>query len=164
MLKTLVKNEIPKIGELAPDFEAYDQDGYKVSLKEFRDKILILCFYPQDSISFIKEVCSLRDRYSTFRKKNIVVLGIIKESQKSLCILIEKHDLPFTLISDADKKMQLAYGVRQEKIIYGRKTMITIKKTFIIGPDQKIKYVFNDADHENYAEEILEILEELNSI
>ena len=161
--KTLTKSEMPQAGEKAPQFDSYDQDGKKISLKDFKGKTVVLYFYPKDNTpGCTKEACSLRDRYPSFKKKSVIILGVSKDSQKSHKGFIEKHDLPFILISDIDKKVQEAYGVWQEKNMYGRKVMGTVRTTFIISPEQKIAYVFNKVDCENHAEEVLEKLEELD--
>lgn len=165
MPKTLTKKEMLVVGDKAPDFEALDQDGKKITLKQFKGKNIVLYFYPKDNTpGCTKEACSLRDRYSSFKKKNTVILGVSKDSQKSHTGFIEKYDLPFLLISDADKKVQELYGVWQEKNMYGKKVMGTVRTTFVIRADQKISYVFNKVDCENHAEEVLEKLEELNLI
>lgn len=162
MPKTLIKNTIPEIGEHAPDFETFDEHGKKVSLKQFKGKIVVLYFYPKDNTpSCTKEACSLRDRFSSFKKKNIILIGISKDSQKSHQNFIETYDLPFTLISDRDKKVQELYGVWQEKVMYGRKSFGTVRTTFIISTEQKIACIFDKIDCENHAEEILDKLEEL---
>ena len=164
MPKTLIKKTL-EVGDKAPDFEAFDQDGKKISLKQFKGKTIVLYFYPKDNTpGCTKEACSLRDRYSSFKKKNVVVLGTSKDSQKAHHGFIEKYDLPFTLISDVDKTVQISYNVWQEKVMYGKKVMGTVRTTFIIGPDQKIAHVFNKVDCEHHAEEVLEKLEELNLI
>ena len=160
MPKTLTKNEMLQASINAPDFEAFDQNGHKISLNQFKGKTIILFFYPKDNTpGCTKEACSLKDRYSTFKKNGVVVLGVSKDSQKSHRDFIEKYDLPFTLISDLDKKVQIKYGVWQEKILYGRKTMSAVRTTFIIGPDGKIEYIFDNVDCENHAGEILDKLE-----
>lgn len=165
MTKTLTKTVMSEIGEKAPDFESFDQDGKKISLKQFKGKTVVLYFYPKDNTpGCTKEACSLRDRFSTFKKKNVIILGVSKDSQKSHHGFIEKYNLPFTFISDIDKKVQLAYGVWQEKNMYGKKVMGTVRTTFIIGPDQKVKYIFNKVDCENHAQEVLEKLEELKLV
>ena len=165
MSKTMTKNKMPEVGEKAPDFESLDESGKKITLKQFKDKTVVLYFYPKDSTpGCTKEACSLRDRHSTFKKKNVVILGVSKDSEKSHQGFIEKYDLPFTLISDTDKKVQMAYGVWQEKSLYGRKYMGTVRTTFIISPEQKIAFVFNKIDCPNHAEEILDKLEELDLI
>ena len=165
MPKTLIKNEMPQAGDTAVIFEAFDQEGKRVSLKEFKDKTVILYFYSKDDTpGCTKEACSLRDRFSTFKKKNVVILGVSKDSQKSHQNFSEKYDLPFTLISDTDKKVQMSYGVWQEKTIYGKIVFGSVRTTFIIGADRKIAYVFNKVDCENHAEEILDKLEELKLV
>ena len=165
MPKTLTKDSMPNIGEKAPDFDALDQDGKKITLNQFKGKTIVLYFYPKDSTpGCTKEACSLRDRFSTFKKKDVIILGVSKDSQKSHINFIEKFDLPFALLSDLDKKIQTAYGVWQEKNMYGKKVMGTVRTTFIIGRDQKIEHIFNKIDCENHAEDILEKLEELNLI
>ena len=164
MTKTLNKSLL-EVGDKAPDFTAINQDGNKIPLKDFKGKTVILYFYPKDNTSgCTKEACSLRDRYSSFKKRNIAVIGVSKDSEKSHTSFIEKYDLPFPLISDTDKKVQIAYGVWQEKVMYGRKTMGTVRTTFVISPEQKISYIFNKVDCENHAEEILEKLEEIGLI
>ena len=165
MPNVLIKNKMPEIGEMAPDFESLDEHSKKVSLKQFKGKTIVLYFYLKDNTSdCTKEACNLRDRFSTFKKKNIIILGISKDSQKSHYNFIQKYDLPFTLISDTDKKVQTSYGVWQENIMYGRNITGTVRTTFIIGPEQKIACVFNKVNCENHAEEILEKLEELELI
>ena len=165
MPKTLTKKEMPVVGDKAPDFEALDQDGKRITLKQFKGKTVVLYFYPKDNTpGCTKEACSLRDRYSSFKKKNIVILGVSKDSQKSHLGFIEKYDLPFLLVSDMDKKVMGSYSVWQEKNMYGKKVMGTVRTTFVIGPDQKIVCIFNKVDCENHAEEILEKLEELGLI
>ena len=94
----------------------------------------------------------------------MIILGVSKDSQKSHQGFVEKHDLPFTLLSDTDKKIQMSYGVWQEKNMYGKKVMGTVRTTFVISSDQKIAHVFNKIDCPNHAEEILDKLEELNLI
>ena len=163
MTKTLTKNAMPKAGEKAPDFQGLDQDGKTISLKQFKGKTVVLYFYPKDNTpGCTKEACSLRDRFPSFKKKNVIIVGVSKDSEKSHQGFIDKYDLPFTLISDTDKKVQFAYGVWQEKTMYGKKVMGTVRTTFIISPEQKVVHVFNKVDCENHAEEISEKLEELN--
>ena len=163
MPKTLTKSKMPEVGEKAPDFDSIDQDGKKISLKQFKGKTIVLYFYPKDNTpGCTKEACSLRDRHSTFKKKNVVILGVSKDSENSHQGFIEKYDLPFTLIADTDKKVQMAYDVWQEKSLYGKKYMGTVRTTFIISPEQKIAFVFNKVDCPNHSEEVLEKLEELD--
>ena len=100
----------------------------------------------------------------TFNNGIGMILIVDKKYEKDIISEIEKHDLPFTLISDTDKKVQMAYGVWQEKSLYGRKFMGTVRTTFVISPEQKIAFVFNKIDCPNHAEEILDQLEEIGLI
>lgn len=165
--KTKAKKNLLDVGQTAPDFKSTDQDGKNISLSEFKGKTIILYFYPKDNTpGCTKEACSLRDRYSSFKKNKIIILGISKDSEKSHHGFIDKYELPFTLIADTDKSIQMSYGVWQEKNMYGKMVMGTVRTTYIIGPDQKIIYVFTkkDIDCETHAEQVLDKLEELKLI
>jgi peroxiredoxin Q/BCP len=70
----------------------------------------------------------------------------------------EKYDLPFTLLADTDKKVCEAFGVIKEKNMYGKKVKGIARTTFVIGPDGKIKHVFNNVKADGHAEEVLEYL------
>lgn len=156
-----------EIGNRAPNFNSVDQDGKKVSLSDFKGKTVILYFYPKDNTpGCTKEACSLRDRYSTFKKKKVVVLGVSKDTEASHQKFIDKYDLPFILLADTDKKVQMLYDVWKEKNMYGKKVMGTVRTTFVIGPDGKIKHIFSkkEIDCENHAEDLIEKLEELDLI
>lgn len=161
------QKDIIAVGEICPDFTAIDQSGNQVSLKSFKGKTIVLYFYPKDNTpGCTKEACSIRDRYASFKKKNIIVLGVSKDTEASHQKFIDKYELPFTLLADTDKNLQMSFGVWQEKNMYGKKVMGTVRTTFIIGPSGKIEYVFhkNEIDCEKHAEDVLEKLEELKLI
>jgi len=84
--------------------------------------------------------------------------GISPDTPKAQKKFEEKFDLPFTLLGDADKTVCNAYGVIQEKNMYGKKVMGVARTTFIIGPDGKIKYIFHKVKPEGHAAEVLEYL------
>jgi thioredoxin-dependent peroxiredoxin len=89
-----------------------------------------------------------------------VVLGVSPDTVQAQKKFAEKFDLPFTLVADADKTICNAYGVIQEKNMYGKKVMGVARTTFIIGPDGKIKHIFEKVKPEGHAEEVLEYLKE----
>jgi len=89
-----------------------------------------------------------------------VVLGVSPDTVQAQKKFAEKFDLPFTLIADADKTICNAYGVIQEKNMYGKKVMGVARTTFIIGPDGKIKHIFEKVKPEGHAEEALSWLKE----
>jgi thioredoxin-dependent peroxiredoxin len=84
-----------------------------------------------------------------------VILGISADAPERQKKFEQKYDLPYTLLSDADKKMANAFGVMKEKNMYGNKVMGIERTTFIIGPDGKINHVFHKVKAEGHAEEVL---------
>lgn len=145
-----------KEGDKAPDFKAKDQDGKTVKLKDLKGSRVVLYFYPKDDTpGCTKEACSFRDNYSVFEKKDIKVLGISIDDEKSHRKFIEKFDLPFILLADTDKKIVEDYGVWGEKSMYGRKYMGTHRKTFLIDEKGKIVKIFDKVKVAEHADEVL---------
>lgn len=123
-------------GKKAPDFLLEGSDGIQHSLKEYSGKTVVIFFYPKDNTpGCTKEACGFRDGYSQLAGKNIVLLGVSKDSIASHGRFISSHDLPFTLLSDPDAAMMAAYGAFGEKVMYGKKTTGTIRSTVVVGPD-----------------------------
>ena len=89
-----------------------------------------------------------------------MVLGVSPDTVQAQKKFAEKFDLPFTLVADADKTICNAYGVIQEKNMYGKKVMGVARTTFIIGPDGEIKHIFEKVKPEGHAEEVLSWLKE----
>lgn len=138
-----------------------DQDENKVSLKDFRGKTVVLYFYPRaDTPACTKESCEFRDTDKQIQKAGAVILGISADTPKAQKKFQEKYHLPFTLLADTEKKVINAFGVYKEKNMYGKKVMGIARTTFIIGPDGKIKHVFNKVKPEGHAEQVLEYLKE----
>jgi len=132
-----------------------------VSLKDFRGKTVVLYFYPRaDTPGCTKESCEFRDTDKQIQKAGAVILGISADTPKAQKKFQEKYHLPFTLLADTEKKVINAFGVYKEKNMYGKKVMGIARTTFIIGPDGKIKHVFNKVKPEGHAEQVLEYLKE----
>lgn len=149
------------VNDKAPDFSLLDQDENKVSLKDFRGKTVVLYFYPRaDTPGCTKESCEFRDTDKQIQKAGAVILGISADTPKAQKKFQEKYHLPFTLLADTEKKVINAFGVYKEKNMYGKKVMGIARTTFIIGPDGKIKHVFNKVKPEGHAEQVLEYLKE----
>jgi peroxiredoxin Q/BCP len=147
------------INDKAPEFTLPNQDGDEVSLKDFRGKYVVLYFYPRaDTPGCTIEACEFRDSFKKTEKIGAVVLGVSPDEPKALKKFEEKFGLPFTLLGDADKKVCNAYGVIQEKNMYGKKVMGVVRTTFIIGPDGKIKNIFHKVKPEGHAGEVLAYL------
>ena len=136
-----------------------DQNGENVSLKDLRGEYVVLYFYPRaDTPGCTVEACEFRDSYKKVEKTGAVVLGVSPDAPKALKKFEEKYGLPFTLLGDADKKVCNAYGVIQEKNMYGKKVMGVARTTFIIGPDGKIKHIFPKVKPQGHADEVLAYL------
>jgi peroxiredoxin Q/BCP len=139
-------------GKAAPAFTLSDSTGTKVSLKDYRGKNVIVYFYPRDNTpGCTKEAQGFRDLWKDFGDSDAVVLGISPDGAASHESFIEKYKLPFTLLSDPDKKVMTRYGAFGEKMMYGKKTVGVIRSTVWVGPDGKVKKhwrrVAKAADH-----------------
>jgi len=136
-----------QIGDPAPSFTATAVggrygNGQMVSLEDFKGKTLVLYFYPKDNTpGCTTQACGLRDDWEQFEGK-AEIFGVSIDSAWSHRGFIDKYSLPFPLLSDESKAMVEAYGVWDEKSMYGKKYMGTERTSFVIGPDQKIKAIF----------------------
>lgn len=132
-----------QIGDKAPDFLGYDENGHEVRLDEFKGQKLVLYFYPKDNTSgCTAEACSLRDNYSELRKRGYAVVGVSVDSSSSHQRFKAKHELPYPLIADTDHKLVEQMGVWAEKSMYGRKYFGTLRTTFIINEEGYIEKIF----------------------
>ena len=147
-------------GKTAPAFTLADADGNKVSLKDFAGKNVILYFYPKDDTpGCTKEACGFRDGWKELGKLGTVVLGVSADGAESHKKFAVKYKLPFTLLSDTDRKVMTSYGAYGEKVMYGKKVMGVIRSTVWIGPDGKVrKHWARVRDAAAHPEEVLEAL------
>lgn len=123
----------PNVGDTAPAFTALTDSGAMITLEQFRGKKVILYFYPKDDTpGCTTQSCGFRDRLPVIEEKNAVVLGVSPDGQKSHQKFKTKHNLPFTLLVDADHAIAEAYGVWGEKSMMGRKYMGIIRSHFVI--------------------------------
>ncbi len=145
-----------KEGDKAPDFSLPTDSGKTVKLSDFKDKTVVLYFYPKDMTpGCTQESCDFRDGYKKLTSKDVEVLGVSFDSPESHKKFKEKYKLPFPLLSDTDKTMAEQYGVYQKKSLYGRFFMGIVRTTFIIGPDQKIKKIFPKVKVNGHFDEVL---------
>jgi len=149
-----------KAGQKAPEFTAKDQNGSTLSLSEFAGKKVVLYFYPKDDTpGCTAEACNFRDNYQGLTAQGIVVLGVSVDDEKSHQKFITKHNLPFPLLADTDKKIVEAYGVWGEKNMYGKKYMGIHRKTFLIDENGIISHIIDKVDTANSTAQVLELLE-----
>ena len=144
------------VGNKAPEFNLPDQDGKMHTLRESKGKWILLYFYPKDDTpGCTVEACSIRDNYSAFKKAGIVVYGMSADSVKKHAKFAEKHDLPFTLLSDESKDTLNAYGVWAKKKFMGREYMGILRNSFLIDPDGKIAKIYEGVKPTEHAKEVL---------
>lgn len=145
-----------KTGDRAPFFEGPDQDGNLVKLTDFAGRKLVLYFYPKDSTpGCTAEACDLRDNYERFLSLGYAVVGVSKDSQASHKKFIGKYSLPFPLISDPQTVILQAYGAWGEKKNYGKVTVGTIRKTFVISEDGLIEDIISKVNTKAHTAQIL---------
>jgi peroxiredoxin Q/BCP len=148
-------------GKKAPAFTLPDDSGAPVRLADFAGKDVVLYFYPRDDTpGCTKEACGFRDLWKKIQKRGAVVLGVSADSGASHQKFRAKYKLPFSLLSDADRKMMTQYGAFGEKTMYGKKVTGVIRSTVWIGPDGVVrkhwKRVAKAAEH---PAQVLEALE-----
>ena len=144
------------VGEEAPDFTLETDDGKQVSLKDYRGKKIVLYFYPKDGTpGCTTEALEFRDVAEQFAKEGAVILAVSKDSVTSHRKFKEKHQLPFTLLSDPESKVSNEYGVWKEKVLYGRKFMGTERTTFLIDEKGIIRKIYTKVKPEGHAQTCL---------
>jgi len=145
-----------KIGEKAPQFKAFNQKGEKVSLNDFKDKKLVLFFYPKASTpGCTMEACNLRDNYQTFLENGYAILGVSADSAKRQQNFIVKNNLPFDLLADEDKMVINAYGVWGPKKFMGREYDGIYRTTFVIDEKGIIDEIISKVKTKYHTEQIL---------
>jgi peroxiredoxin Q/BCP len=140
----------------APDFEVLDDAGEKFRLSSLRGHRVVLYFYPRaNTPGCTVEAQEFRDAIRQFARKKVTVLGISPDTPKAQTSFKTKFDLPFKLLCDTDKAVAKAYGVLQEKNMYGKKVMGIVRSTFVIGPDGEIEKSYSKVTARGHAEEVL---------
>ena len=150
------------IGDKAPEVLGMNENGEEIRLSQYKGKKLVLYFYPKDNTSgCTAEACSLRDNYAELRKQGYEVIGVSVDDAASHRKFIDKHDLPFPLIADTDKKLVEAMGVWGEKSMYGRKYMGTYRTTFLLNEEGTVERIFlpKEIKTKTHAEQILKAIE-----
>ncbi len=149
-----------EINTKAPDFTLFDKEGNEVSLSDFLGKKVILYFYPKDNTpGCTKQACSFADLHEEFIAKDVVVIGISKDSQLSHQKFAQKYNLPFILLSDPELKAISAYDVWKEKKLYGKVGMGVERSTYVIDENGIIEAAMSKVKAEKNPKEVLEYLQ-----
>ena len=145
-----------EVGNKAPEFEALNQDGVKVALKDFIGKNVVLYFYPKDNTpGCTTEACEFSANYDQFIKNDTVIIGVSPDSVKSHAGFIAKQNLKHILLSDEDKEISKLYGVWQVKKNYGKEYLGIVRSTFVIGKDGKIAKIYKSVKAKDHAAKVL---------
>src|SRR5918994_7021461 len=149
-----------KVGSVAPNFTLLSQSGKMMSLKDFLGKPVVLFFYPKDDTpGCTKEVCAFRDDYEEFGKLDAEIIGISSDSVESHRSFAEKHDLPFTLLSDKGGKVRKLYGVPNAFGLFPGGV------TYVIDEEGVVRHIFSSQlGVEKHVEEALQALQTLQII
>ena len=144
-----------KVGKLAPAFDLETDTGERLTLKSLRGQWVVLYFYPKDDTSgCTMESCEFRDLFPRFKRAKAVILGISPDSAKSHAKFRKKYELPFTLLVDEGHALAEQFGIWVEKLFYGRKYWGVQRTTVIIGPDGKVKQLFEKVNPDGHAAEV----------
>ena len=146
-------------GIKAPDFTLTATDGNSVSLTDFLGKKVVLYFYPKDNTpGCTRQACAFSAAYQGFKSKDVVVMGVSRDSAASHQKFARKYDLPFILLADPELQAIQAYGVWQEKKLYGKVSMGVVRTTFIIDEQGNIEKIMPKVKPDTNAAEILSYL------
>ena len=148
------------VNKRAPAFSLNDQDGKTHRLSDYDGRPVILYFYPKDDTpGCTKEACGFRDSWSELKKLGAVVLGVSADDAASHQKFAAKYKLPFSLLSDPNRKVMETYGAYGDKVMYGKKVKGVIRSTVWIGPDGKVrKHWARIKDAAAHPDQVLEAL------
>lgn len=148
-----------EVGTKAPDFVLPDKDGNLVRLSDFLGKKVVLYFYPKDNTpGCTRQACAFAGAYRQFEQQGVVVIGVSKDSSASHQKFADKYNLPFLLLSDPELQVIQAYGVWQEKKLYGKVSMGVVRTTYVIDEQGVVERVMPKVKPDTNAQEILDDL------
>ena len=146
-------------GTPAPDFQIPDQNGETVSLSSFKGQKVVLYFYPRDNTpGCSREAAAYRDVLPEFEALGVKVFGLSKDSSASHKRFADKYELPFTLLSDTETAVLQDYGAWQEKKMYGKVSMGTVRSTVLIDENGIVEKVWPKAKPDTNAADVLAYL------
>jgi len=155
-------SDLPKIGNMAPAFTLRNQDGKKVSLKDFKGKKnILLYFYPKAMTpGCTNQACGIRDYKKEFAKVDTVVLALSPDPVEKLKKFTEKQDLNFNLLSDEGHVIADKYGSWGPKKFMGKEYDGILRQSFIISKDGKLREIFTKVKTKTHHEDMLEYIKE----
>lgn len=153
----------PKEGQLAPDFELQNTNKEKVRLSDYKDKWVVLYFYPKDNTpGCTLEAMDFSKLKKDFEENNAVILGISKDSCESHQKFVDRMNLTINLLSDPEAEVQKMYGVYKPKKMFGKEILGSVRSTFLINPERKIVKIWDKVRSVGHADKVLQKLKSLN--
>ncbi len=148
-----------EVGLKAPDFSLSDKDGNTVTMSQFLGKKVVLYFYPRDNTpGCTRQACAFSANFDKFKERDIVVIGVSKDSTASHQKFADKFNLPFILVSDPDLVAIKGYDVWKEKKLYGKVSMGVVRTTYIINENGEISHVMPKVKPDTNAQDVLNLL------
>ena len=148
-----------EIGMKAPEFTLNDQNGNAVSLSDFLGRKVVLYFYSKDNTpGCSRQACAFAEAFEGFKRSDVAVISVSKDSVASHLKFAQKYDLPFVLLSDPERLAIQSYGVWQEKKLYGKVSMGVVRTTFIIDEQGNIEKIMPKVKPDTNAADILTYL------
>lgn len=145
------------IGDKAPDFKGFGEDGQIINLEQFKGKKLVLYFYPKDNTpGCTAEACNIRDNYNLYLEKGYAVVGVSADSMERHKKFIQKYELPFSLIADTEKEILIKYDAWGMKKLYGREYEGVLRKTFIISEEGLVEKIIEKVKTKDHTTQIFE--------
>ncbi len=146
-----------KVGDKAPNFEAYDEQGNIVKLSDYKGKKLVVFFYPKaNTPTCTVEACNLRDEYAVLQEQGYEIIGVSADTQKKQSNFKKKFNFPYPLLADVDKEVINAFGVWGEKKFMGRTFDGIHRLTFVVNEEGIIEKVIDKVKAKIHATQILE--------
>ena len=153
-----------KIGSYAPDFELPDQNGKVRRFSEYKRKWVLIYFYPKDfTPGCTTEACSFRDSFKDLQRVGVEIIGISTDSVASHLKFVQKHDLPFIILSDREKTVVKLYDVWKLKKFLGKEYFGTIRTSFLINPQGKVAKIYEKVNPNIHSKEGLEDFKNLEN-
>lgn len=144
------------IGSQVPDFSLPASNGEEIALSDFRGRKVVLFFYPKNMTpTCTEEACSFRDNFSALEQAGAVVIGISPDPPKSHTRFIDKHSLPYLLLSDEEHKVSELFGVWQMKKMFGREYMGIVRSTFLIDENGMLAAEWRKVKVKGHVEAVL---------
>ncbi|MEN9336553.1 MAG: hypothetical protein RLZZ500_1540 [Bacteroidota bacterium] len=144
-----------KVGDLVPHFKSFDANGNSFDSTEYLGKKwLVIYFYPKDDTpGCTTQACSFRDAYQDFTDLGAEVIGVSSDGVTSHIKFQSKFNLPFILLADTKKAIRRLFGVPNDLLGF-----VEGRATYVIGPDQKIQYIFDSISGSGHMERALTFL------